>query len=58
MFYKNINKIKKPNSFKVLVNKNNKLSKNYTPKDLIKIDDAFCIKECLLRKRVKKRFEK
>ena len=58
MFYKNINKIKKPYSLKVLVNKNNKLNKNYIPKDLIKIDTEYSIKELYLRKKAKIAFEK
>lgn len=58
MFYKNINKVKKPYKLNVLVNKNNKLSKNYIPKDLVKISNNFSIKECYLRKKCAKQFEK
>lgn len=58
MFYKNVKKIKKPNIITVLVNKNNKLNENYTPKDLVKVDKFFSTKECFLRKKVKRKFEK
>ena len=37
-FYKNIKKVKKPDSIDALVNKNNQLDKNYTPNDLVKLN--------------------
>lgn len=58
MFYKNVKTIKKPNSIKVLVNKNNKLNKNYIPKNLVKVPNEYSIKVCYLRKRCANRFIK
>ena len=49
--------IKKIN-YKVLINKNNGLDKNYIPKDLKIINNNFSIKKIYLRKKTKKAFEK
>ena len=48
--YENINDIKNPSDILVLVNKNNKLSSNYIPKDLIKLDINYSHDEKFLRK--------
>ena len=58
MFYRNIKKVKRPSKLNVLVNKNNKLDKDYIPKDLVKINSNYSIKEVYLRKKAVKYFEK
>ena len=57
-FYKNIKKVKNPEDILVLVNKNNKLSKNYVPNDLEKISLKYATEEKYLRKEAKVAFEK
>ena len=58
MFYKNIKIIKKPYKINVLVNKNNKLDKEFIPQNLLKVPKNFSIKECYLQKKACKAFEK
>lgn len=57
-FYKNIKKIKNPDNILVLVNKNNKLNKNYIPDDLEKINLKYATEEKYLRKEAKVSFER
>lgn len=57
MFYKKINLIKQPESIEVLVNKNNKLPKDYIPNDLELINYNYSIKSQSLRKIAKENFE-
>lgn len=57
-FYKNIKKIKNPDDILVLVNKNNKLNKNYIPNDLEKINLKYATEEKYLRKEAKVSFER
>ena len=56
-FYKNINTLYEPTSYDVLVNKNNKLEKNYIPNDLELLDIKYSCKDKYLRKEAKKHFE-
>ncbi len=42
--------------YDILVNKKNKLNKNYKPNDLVKVSKKFSTKECYLRKKVNKAF--
>lgn len=56
-FYKNIKKIKNPENIIVLVNKNNKLDKNYIPNDLEKININYAHEEKYLRHEAKIAFE-
>lgn len=57
-FYKNIRMIKSPENLDILVNKNNKLDKNYVPTDLELIDINYAYENKYLRKEAKKMFEK
>jgi len=57
-FYKNIKKIKNPENILVLVNKNNKLSKNYIPNDLEKLNLKYANEDKYLKKEAKVAFEK
>ena len=57
-FYKNIKEIKNPNAFDTLVNKNNRLDKNYVPKDLVSIDLKYTSGYKYLRKRAYDQFIK
>lgn len=57
-FYKNIKKIKNPENILVLVNKNNKLNKDYVPSDLDKLSLKYATEEKYLRKEAKIAFEK
>ena len=50
MFYKNIKTIENPNELLVLVNKNNKLDKNYVPNDLEEINVKYSNEGKFLRK--------
>ena len=56
-FYKKIN-IVLPNKYDFIVNKNNKLEKNYVPNDLEKIDIKYACNNMYLRKEAKENFEK
>lgn len=49
-FYKNIKSVKNPNSILVLVNKNNKLNKDFVPNNLIKLDLRYSNQEKYLKK--------
>ena len=49
-FYKNIKIVKNPNNLDVLVNKNNKLNKNYIPNDLVLMDLEYSNEGKYLRK--------
>lgn len=57
MFYKNIKTIENPNELLVLVNKNNKLDKNYVPNDLEEINVKYSNEGKFLRKDAKEAFE-
>lgn len=57
-FYKDIKFIENPNDYLVLVNKNNKLDKDYVPKDLENISTKFSYNNKKLRKIAKYAFEK
>ncbi len=57
-FYKNIKKIKNPEDILVMVNKNNKLDKNYIPPDLEKLSLKYATEEKYMRKEAKVAFEK
>lgn len=57
-FYKNINILYEPSSYSFIVNKNNKLKKNYIPKDLELLDTKYSCKEKYLRHDAKIAFEK
>lgn len=57
MFYKNIKTIENPNKLLVLVNKNNKLDKNYVPNDLEEINVKYSNEGKFLRKDAKEAFE-
>ena len=57
-FYKNIKKIKNPENILVLVNKNNKLDKDYIPNDLEKININYANENKYLRYEAKVAFEK
>lgn len=56
-FYNNINTIYNPTSYDFLVNKNNKLTSNYIPKDLEVIDINYACKDKYLRHEAKINFE-
>ena len=56
-FYKNIKTIKNQDDVLVLVNKNNKLSKNFIPKDLVSINTDYAYTDKLVKKEVKEAFE-
>lgn len=56
-FYKNIKKIKNPENILVLVNKNNKLDKNYIPNDLEKLNINYANENKYLRHKAKVAFE-
>lgn len=56
-FYENINIVENPNDIDVLVNKNNKLDKNYVPYDLEKISILYSNDDKYLRKEAKDAFE-
>lgn len=57
-FYKNINILYEPSSYSFIVNKNNKLTKNYIPNDLELLDTKYSCKEKYLRHDAKIAFEK
>lgn len=57
-FYKNIKIITNPDTLDILVNKNNKLDKNYIPNDLELIDTNYAYENKYLRKEAKEMFEK
>ena len=57
-FYKKINDIKNPNDIKVLVNKINRLNKNYIPNDLEKLNLNYSNQNKYLRHIAKINFEK
>lgn len=57
-FYKNIKDVKDPDSYIVLVNKNNKLSEDYKPKDLESISLKYAYEYKYLRHEAKEAFEK
>ena len=57
-FYKNIKDVKNPDAFDTLVNKNNKLNKNYIPNDLVPIDFKYTTSYKYLRKRAYDQFIK
>ena len=57
-FYNDIKTIENPNDYLVLVNKNNKLNKDYIPKDLETISITFSYNDKRLRKIAKEAFEK
>ncbi len=52
-FYKKINVIKNPDNLLVLVNKNNCLSKNYIPNDLVVLETNYSKENKIVRKLVK-----
>ena len=56
-FYTNVKIIEKPNDLNILVNKYNKLDKDYEPNDLEKIDSKYSYGEKKLRKEAKINFE-
>ena len=57
-FYKNIKDIKNPNDLDVLVNKNNRLSKDYIPNDLVLMDLAYSKENKYLRSPAYEAFKK
>lgn len=57
-FYKNIKDIKNPNDLDVLVNKNNRLSKDYIPSDLVLMDLAYSKENKYLRSPAYEAFKK
>lgn len=57
-FYKNIKFVENPNSYLVLVNKNNQLKANYIPNDLESISLKYSNADKYLRSIAKKQFEK
>lgn len=57
-FYKNIKIIKQEDDILVLVNKNNKLTKSYIPKNLKKVNTKYAYEDKYLRKEAKIAFEK
>lgn len=57
-FYKKINILYEPSSYSFIVNKNNKLTKNYIPNDLELLDTKYSCKEKYLRHDAKIAFEK
>lgn len=56
-FYKNIEKIKNPDSIDVLVNKNHQLDKNYIPNDLVKLSLICANEDKFLRQEAALNFE-
>ena len=56
-FYKNIKKVKNPNSIDVLVNKNHQLDKNYIPNDLVKLSLICANEDKFLRQEAALNFE-
>lgn len=44
--------------YDILVNKTNRLDKNYIPNDLVKLERKYSTKECFLRKKANKAFTK
>lgn len=56
-FYENISIVENPNDIDVLVNKNNKLDKNYVPYDLEKISILYSNDDKYMRKEAKEAFE-
>lgn len=56
-FYKNIKKVKNPDSIDALVNKNNQLDKNYTPNDLVRLNLACANENKFLREEAAFHFE-
>lgn len=56
-FYKNIKKVKNPDSIDVLVNKNHQLDKNYIPNDLIKLSLICANEDKFLRQEAALNFE-
>ena len=50
-FYNNINTIYNPTTYDFLINKNNKLTKDYIPNDLELINIKYACKDKYLRKR-------
>lgn len=57
-FYKNIKIIENPDRLDVLVNKNNKLPKNYIPNNLEVLDVKYAYENKYLQKEAKENFEK
>ncbi|HHW69549.1 MAG TPA: M15 family metallopeptidase [Tenericutes bacterium] len=57
-FYENIKEITNPDDILVLVNKNNKLNKNFIPKDLQLLDINYSYENKMLRDLAKNSFEK
>lgn len=57
-FYKNIKIIENPDKLDVLVNKNNKLPKNYIPNNLEVLDVKYAYENKYLQKEAKENFEK
>ena len=57
-FYNNINTIYNPTTYDFIINKNNKLTKNYIPNDLEIIDINYACKNKYLRHVTKINFEK
>ena len=57
-FYNDINTIYEPVSYNFLINKNNKLDKNYIPKDLELININYSCEDKYLRKEARINFEK
>ena len=56
-FYKNIKKVKNPDSIDVLVNKNHQLDKNYIPNDLVKLSLICANEDKFLRQEAALNFE-
>ena len=56
-FYKNIKKVKNPDSIDVLVNKNHQLDKNYIPNDLVKLSLICANEDKFLRQEAALKFE-
>lgn len=57
-FYKDITYVKNPNDLLVLVNKNNKLSSNFIPNNLVVINKEYANDNKLAREEAKTNFEK
>ena len=57
-FYNNINTIYNPTTYDFIINKNNKLTKDYIPSDLEIIDINYACKNKYLRKEARINFEK
>ncbi len=56
-FYKNIKKVKNPDSIDVLINKNHQLDKNYIPNDLVKLSLICANEDKFLRQEAALNFE-